>query len=324
MDLRQLRYFIAVSEHESISAAAEAVHIVQPALTRQMQALELEIGTKLLERTTRGAHLTDAGRQLLVDAYRLIDDESAAKERALRAGQGALGTISLALPVMQKPVIEEILKAYRKETPEVAMTVHQLVSEAQLTMLINGQLDAGFMLLRPKGERMLAAVPVFSDPMLLAYPSEWTWPRGKPQRLKDLNQLDFIWLQRSAAPAWHDSMISSFYAAGFVPRPIVYGVSAASMMTLVAAGMGCTCLPASAQAIAPKSVSFMPLSDLRIDQHWELVWRSDRVSATLRRLIDIVVRRFQGNKAVPRGTAAPAKGRARKRSTPSAGRSGRP
>lgn len=290
MDLRQLRYFVAVAEHASISLAAQAVHIVQPALSRQMQALEDEIGTKLLERGARGVGLTDAGKQLLADAHKLLDDAAAAKERAQRAGRGAIGHLSLGLPVLQNvsPTIAGILKTYRKEVPEVAITFRHLLSEAQVNLILDGQLDAGFLVFRPLDNALLEGIPVFSERMLLAYPTGWKWPQGMPRSLKDLQEVDFIWLPRSVAPAWHDKLIHCFFEAGFVPRATVHGVDASSMMTLVAAGMGCTVLPESAKDHASRSITFAPLSDLDVRQDWELVWRTDRCSSTLQRFLSVV------------------------------------
>lgn len=292
MDLRQLRYFSAVAKHGSISIAAQAVHIAQPALTRQIQALEEELGTRLFERTTRGVKLTDAGSQLLLDASKLLDDAAAAIERAQRAGRGESGHLSIALPVMQNlaPTIADVLKKYRKEVPGVGITLHHLLSDVQLGQIADGQLDAGFLLFRPPDDPSFEGIPVFSERMLLAYPADWSWPRGKkPRVLKDLQDLDFIWLPRTAAPAWHDRLIHCFFDAGFIPRTAMHGVDAASMLTLVAAGMGCTVLPEGARTRAPAAVAFMTLSDLTVRQDWELVWRKDQCSSVLQRFINVVL-----------------------------------
>lgn len=291
MDLRQLRYFSSVAKHGSISVAAQAVHIAQPALTRQIQALEDELGTRLFERTTRGVKLTDAGAQLLEDASKLLDDADAARARAQRAGRGESGHLSIALPVMQNlaPTIAHVLKRYRSEVPGVGITLQHLLSDVQLGQIAEGRLDAGFLLFRPREDPSFEGIPVFSDRMLLAYPADWKWPKGsEPKVLKDLQDLDFIWLPRTAAPAWHDRLIHCFFEAGFVPRTAVHGVDAASMLTLVAAGMGCTVLPEGARSRAPETVAFMPLTDLTVCQDWELVWRTDRCSSVLQRFISVV------------------------------------
>ena len=290
MDLRQLRYFVAVAEHGSISVAAQAVHIAQPALTRQMQALEDELGTALFERTTRGVKLTDAGKQLLTDASRLLDDTAAAKERAQRAGRGEIGHLSIALPVVQTlaPMTAEVLRNYRREVPGVSISLRHLLSDDQLNLLASGRLDAGILLFRPSDDPAFDGIPIFSERMLLAYPAGWQWEKGKPQLLRDLNEVEFVWLPRNEAPAWHDRMIHSFFNAGFIPKASVLGVDAASMLTLVAAGMGCTVLPESVRRIAPDTVAFMEIPDLNIIQHWELVWRTDNPSSPLRRFIEVV------------------------------------
>ena len=291
MDLRQLRYFSAVAKYGSISVAAQEVHIAQPALTRQIQALESELGTALFNRSTRGVALTDAGRQLLLDTAKLLEDVEGASERARRAGRGEMGHLSIALPVMQNlaPMIAEVLRTYHREVPGVGITLHHLLSDIQVTQISNGQLDAGFLLFRPADDTSLDGIAVFSERMLLAYPAHWDWhPGGQPTILRDLQELDFIWLPRTAAPAWHDRLIHCFYDAGFIPRTSMHGVDASSMLTLVAAGMGCTVLPEGARTRAPSSVRFIALNDLTVRQEWELVWRRDRCSSVLQRFISVV------------------------------------
>lgn len=290
MDLRQLRYFVTVAEHRSISVAAQKVHIAQPALTRQMQALEEDLGTALFQRTARGVNLTDAGKQLLTDASRLLDDAATAKERARRAGRGEIGHLSIALPVVQTlaPMTAEVLRKYRHEVPGVSITLRHLLSAEQLALLASGRLDAGVLLVRPSGDPAFNGIHIFSEKMLLAYPSAWQWENGRPKSLRDLNEVEFVWLHRNEAPAWHDKLIHCFFDAGFIPKASILGADAASMLTLVAAGMGCTVLPESVKRIAPDTVAFMEIPDLKMTQHWELVWRADNRSSSLMRFIDVV------------------------------------
>ncbi|WP_435927006.1 LysR family transcriptional regulator [Dryocola sp. BD613] len=291
MELRQLRYFTAVAKLGSISHAAQELHIAQPALTRQIQKLEDNLGVLLFERTARGVKLTDAGNQFLLDTEKLLEDAATAKERAIRASRGECGKISIALPVIQNaaPSITALLKAFKKEAPNVGVTLHHLISEVQLAMIAEGQLDAGFLLFRPLSDPLFEGVPVYKERMLLAYPAEWKWPDNKePKFLRDLQDLDFIWIPRTAAPAWHDRLIHCFFDAGFTPRSVMHGVDAVSMLTLVSAGMGCTIVAEGTRHLAPPSVAFSTLSDLNIEQEWELVWRKDRCSEVLKRLISMI------------------------------------
>lgn len=101
---------------------------------------------------------------------------------------------------------------------------------------------------------LFAGIPVFKEKMLLAYPTEWKWPDNKePRYLRELQNLDFIWLPRTAAPAWHDRLIHCFYDAGFTPRSVMHGVDAVSMLTLVSAGMGCTIVAEGMRHLAPSN-----------------------------------------------------------------------
>lgn len=291
MELRQIRYFTAVAKLGSISQAAQELHIAQPALTRQIQKLEEDVGVILLERTGRGVKPTDAGAQFLIDAEKLLDDAITARQRAVRASRGECGNLSLALPVIQNasPSITELLKRFKKEAPHVGITLHHLISEVQLAMIAQGQLDAGFLLFRPQNDPLFDGVPVFKERMLFAYPSEWTWPDNKkPEYLRDLQDLDFIWIPRTAAPAWHDRLIHCFFDAGFTPRSVMQGVDAVSMLTLVSAGMGCTIVAEGTRYLAPTNVAFLPLKDLNLEQEWELVWRKNRCSEVLKRLISMI------------------------------------
>ncbi|WP_435329559.1 LysR substrate-binding domain-containing protein [Klebsiella pneumoniae] len=127
------------------------------------------------------------------------------------------GNISLALPVIQNaaPPITTLLKKFKKASPLVGITLHHLISEVQLSKIAEGELDAGFLLFRPLNDPLFAGIPVFKEKMLLAYPTEWKWPDNKePRYLRELQNLDFIWLPRTAAPAWHDRLIHCFYDAG--------------------------------------------------------------------------------------------------------------
>ncbi|WP_262383581.1 LysR family transcriptional regulator [Klebsiella pneumoniae] len=201
MELRQCRYFISVAKLGSISQAALELHIAQPALTRQMQKLEEDLRVTLFNRTGRGVQLTDAGSQFLVDAEILINNVTVIKERAVRASRGECGNISLALPVIQNaaPPITTLLKKFKKASPLVGITLHHLISEVQLSKIAEGELDAGFLLFRPLNDPLFAGIPVFKEKMLLAYPTEWKWPDNKePRYLRELQNLDFIWLPRTA------------------------------------------------------------------------------------------------------------------------------
>jgi len=288
MKLRQLRYFLSVVECGSITAAAQSIRVAQPALTRQIQELETDLGTQLFTRTARGVTLTDAGLQLQRDAVRLLSDFEQARQNAIRAGRGELGTLSLALPVMQiiPAQISELLRSLRDALPDVSMTFSHLLSEAQLPLLRKGRLDAGLTLFRPPNDPELAGIPIYSAGLGIGYPSDWRWPEGQPKRLKDLIGRDFVWLPRHVAPLWHDWVIHAFHEAGFVPQPATLAANSSMMLSLVAAGMGCAIMPMDVHV--PPNVSLTRLEDLTLTQDWELVWRTDNPSSVLHHVITVV------------------------------------
>lgn len=204
-----------------------------------------------------------------------------------------LSTINPASTLNKSPNIKgsaDIQPTFAHEKPRsVFKYVGSQVSEVQLSKIAEGELDAGFLLFRPLNDPLFAGIPVFKEKMLLAYPTEWKWPDNKePRYLRELQNLDFIWLPRTAAPAWHDRLIHCFYDAGFTPRSVMHGVDAVSMLTLVSAGMGCTIVAEGMRHLAPSNVSFVVLEDLNIVQEWELVWRKDRCSEVLKSLINLI------------------------------------
>lgn len=125
MEFRQLEYFIAVAETGSISAASRQVHVAQPALTRQMQLLEQDIGTRLFERHARGVQLTVAGEAIYDDATRLLDERADIKSRLRALGQGQLGKLRLGVTVthLWLPDVASLMNGYRQMFPRVALEV---------------------------------------------------------------------------------------------------------------------------------------------------------------------------------------------------------
>ena len=287
MELRQLRYFVAVAEHGSISDAARGLFIAQPALTKQMHQLEEELGVRLFERLSRGVALTAAGHQFLKDVSTIHDDLLQAKQNAQRADQGHIGNIALGLTILHRllPEVAKVLRQFRERSPGVALTLRHLLSGPQVDKIREGELDAGFLYFRPMDDRTLNGLLFSRQRLMLVMPNEKRWTQTPPRRLSDLNGRDFIWFPRQATPAYHDQLISEFRRAGFLPHVVMEGTDNNALLTLVTAGMGCTILPELARAHASEDVVFVALEDLSLEMPLELVWRADNTSPVLKRLI---------------------------------------
>lgn len=287
MELRQLRYFVSVAEHGSISHAARSLFIAQPALTKQIHQLEEELGVVLFDRLHRGIALTAAGKQFFKDISHFQDDLIRAKQNALHASQGRIGNIALGLTILHRllPEVSKVLRKFREGSPEVSLTLRQMLSGPQVDKIRDGELDAGFLYFRPMDDRTLDGLLFSRQRLMLVIPNEPKWTKDAPRRLADLNDRDFIWFPRQATPAYHDQLISEFRRAGFLPRVVMEGTDNNSLLTLVTAGMGCTILPELASAHASDEVVFLTLEDLSLELPLELVWRSDNTSPVLARLI---------------------------------------
>ncbi len=149
IDLRRLRYFVAVAESLHFGKAAAKLHISQPPLSRQIQQLEQEIGALLLRRSKRHVELTGAGEQLLVDSRRLLLDAEQVGERTRRAATGASGRLALGfISAVDYSILPGVLRAYREAYPDVTLELRELTSDVQLRELHDSRIDAG-MLLEP-------------------------------------------------------------------------------------------------------------------------------------------------------------------------------
>lgn len=150
MDLRQLSYFVAVAEERHLGRAAERLHLSQPPLTRQIQALESELGAALFVRTPRGMELTQAGEALLKDARSIRALAEQAKERARRAGRGQLGRLDLGVYGSAIfGVVPRLLQLFRERHPDVELTLHHAQTPSQVTALRQGRVLAVFERLLP-------------------------------------------------------------------------------------------------------------------------------------------------------------------------------
>jgi DNA-binding transcriptional LysR family regulator len=296
MDLRVLRYFVATAEAGSISRAADALHISQPALTARIKELEDELGVALLVRLPRGIELTAAGRQLQLDAQRLLNDAESLKERARRPQGHLTGTLSIAINVLHTwvPSVVGILGAFRRQHPLVDLKLTPMMSGRQIETLRRGEIDGGFLYCRPGDDRSLRGVPVHRSQVLLAMHRDSDLARRPPRCLAELNGKDFIWFPRSASFNYYDSMNECFRGAGFVPKIVQEGADNAAMLGLVAAGIGCSLVPATEGWRGLDEVVLHPLADECLKLTLEFTWVADRESSAVSSLIAICEERTAG------------------------------
>jgi len=288
MDLKQLRYYIAVVDECSFSAAARRIHIAQPALTRQVRALEEELGVKLLKRMARGVKVTAAGQAFYDDIQKILHQLMRAEQKARLIDQGNIGELVVGITVMHLWIkgVTEFLRAFRTRFPEVMLKLNTMLSGPQVTALQRGQLDVG-LLFFPPPDSNLDTIKLYTDRLVLVTQSDSELAKKPPKKLADIGQQGFIWFDREATFNYHDHLISHFHQNNFIPNVIERGSDNATMLSLVASGMGCTIVPRMATSNLPSGIIALELDDLDLPLELMLVWRRDLVTPTIQNMIDV-------------------------------------
>ena len=201
MELRHLRYFVAVGEEQHYGRAAHRLRVAQPALSRQIQDLEAEVGFKLFERLPRGVKLSAAGTQFLQDARRILQEVNEAAGRAGRVARGLSGTlhVGFAENASWRGVVPDSFRRFREQQPDAELKLQPAASLEQLEALRSGRLDAGFVNFMPKSDPELDQLPVAIQHVELAAPKRHPLTRLKNLRLRDLTDIPFVGFQGGQA-----------------------------------------------------------------------------------------------------------------------------
>ncbi|SEO45541.1 LysR family transcriptional regulator [Amycolatopsis saalfeldensis] len=251
LDLRKLRYFAAVAEKLHFGRAAEELHIAQPALSRQIRALEQDLGTPLLTRDSHGVALTDAGRQLLDDAGPLLASAHAVRRRVTVAARGGR---RLMVGFRAGIAVTAAVRQFATRHPDVVVDVQRIEGDDQATMLLDGRIDVAFVRL-PINEAGLRVAPLYAEPRVAVLPAGHRLA-GKDQITEaDLAGEPLVWngdTQPTLRP--HPN-------AGYLAR----GVD--ETLEHVAAGRGISFLARSATVFySHPEVTYVPIPDLTPDQ----------------------------------------------------------
>ncbi len=287
MDIRHVRYFLAVADSGSVAAAARQLHIVQPALSRQIRDLEEELGAPLFSRSARGVELTAAGEQFALDARKLLIDFQSARQRALRVAQGSAGALRLGISPAYgwHPAILSQINRFREAHPDISLRVEPMLAARQLTAIADGELDAGFFGWRDARDTRFSAMTVFDCGLRIAVPRRAGIVMQVPERLSDLAPLPSVWFDRDTAPTYYDFLIRQCQLAGFSPNIVQLGGDTTTILGLVAAGFGYSIVPDSAQHCCPSSTALIAHPELTMSYPVEFVWKQEHLNGPLARFI---------------------------------------
>jgi DNA-binding transcriptional LysR family regulator len=303
MELRHLRYFVAVGEEQHYGRASRRLGVAQPALSRQIQDLEEEVGFRLFDRLPRGVKLSAAGKLFLEDATRILQTVGEATARAARVARGQSGTLRVGFPenASWHGVVPDSFRRFRDQQPDVDFQLQPMASLEQLDAIRSTRLDAGFLNFMPRADRELDQLPVGIQHIELAVPKRHPLTKFKNLRLRDLAGVPFVWFPRRANPVFYDRMMLECYRGGLrAPLIIQEGVNEATILSLVSTGLGVGWVLGSARWRCPKTVAILPVVDLKIPLMLDLAWRRDNTSPLLARFIG-EVRRLPGVRAVNKG-----------------------
>lgn len=304
MDLRQLRYFVAVAEERSFTTAARRLNLSQPPLSQQIQALEASLGTRLFYRTSRRVELTPAGAALLARAWTIQQQVKSAEEEVRSVGAGLVGTLDIgATGSVLRGRLADVLAAYRQEAPSVRMTVHEQAPSLQIAALLEG--TTNICLIRSAStEHGLASELAWKEEVVVALPHVHPLARRKRVTLSDLAAEDHVVLQPESSD-FARYIQKCCIDAGFLPRVSQQVVDAQSVPSLIAAGFGVALVPQSIARFTTDEIAFRPIRPSPPSADVYLVYRKDETSMVVHNFVTLARRILGTDRSAPSATAAP-------------------
>jgi DNA-binding transcriptional LysR family regulator len=294
MDLRHLRYFVAVAEEGHITRAAERLGMQQPPLSQRIRALESELGVQLLRREPRGVALTEPGRALLADARAILAHVDHAVVTTRRTARGEQGRIAVGFTSSAPfhPFVPRVIRAFRDAFPLVSLTLDESGTTDLVEALRHDTIDAAFVRTAVSNTEGLFVTRLLEESMLVALPRGHALARVKrPVPLKTLAAEIFVVYRRPSGPGLYDAIFAACHAAGFSPRVGQEAPRIVSTLNLVAAGLGISLVPESLQRMHLDGVVYRRLHGAAQPRApLLLATRRGDPSATVRRFVELVRR----------------------------------
>jgi DNA-binding transcriptional LysR family regulator len=284
MELRQLRYFVAVAEQQHYGRAAKRVGVAQPAISRQIKNLEDELGLELFHRHSGGVNINPAGTSYLNDARRILQEIQDAFARAKRIATGQSGTLRVGYSqsLSWRGIVPDSLQLWRKRRPEVELQLKPSPSVDVIAAVLAGSLDAGYIYSMIPEAPELDRIEVASVDLLLAVPAGHALIRRKKIRLKDLIDVPLIWAPRWSNRIYYDLLMAECVRGGLrTPRIVQEVANEPLMLSLVACGVGAAFVSSFSKCGHPVGAVLLRVSDLKLRLPVALTWRKDNRSHLL-------------------------------------------
>jgi DNA-binding transcriptional LysR family regulator len=282
MDYRRLRYFVAVAEELHFTRAAHRLGVAQPHLSQEIRRLEREIDVELFSRTKRTVSLTPAGRVFLEKVRTVFDATAEAVNAAQRASKGEVGRLALGfVSAAAYAVVPQVVARFRKAYPDVELVLYELNSDEGVELIRHGGLDV--CLLHPPRnlDPTLHAEVAWQEALVIALPKSHPFASRQSIDLKKLKMEPWVLWRREIASRLYDEIAAACAAAGFEPRVAQRTVRLATVVSLVASGVGLAMVPSSAMRMGIAGVVFRPVRGARVTVPMSFVWRNKDVSPTV-------------------------------------------
>jgi DNA-binding transcriptional LysR family regulator len=292
MDLRRLRYFIAVAEEGHITRAAEHLDMQQPPLSRQISLMERELNVQLFRRLSRGVELTSAGQALYREAKAILAHVDRAVETTRRTARGEQGTlcVGVAPTAPFNALVPSAIRSFREAFPAVSLVLTEGLSNEIVAQFNNDQMDVAFVRARQIHAESVLVKPLQEEPLVVALPSHHPLARGERSKavpLKHLASDPFIMIG-PAGTGLHDETVAACRAAGFAPRLGQPAPRITSTLGLVAAGLGIALVPSTMQSVRMTGVVYRRLQGVAPKAFLGLAWRRDDPSPVLKQFVNLV------------------------------------
>ena len=294
MDVRRLRYFVAVAEESSFSRAAERLRIAQPPLSGHIKELERDLGVLLFERSNRGVRMTEAGQLLLEEARRIFVQLDQTVRAVQRVGHGEVGRLTLGfVPSSSNEALPPILRIFGERFPGVELFLREMRPDQIVRQLRDGQIDAGFLYL-PLEDASLNVECVSREPLVLALPETHALASEVRVELQALAADPFILpAHYQLMPGLYGQVTEACRRAGFTPIAVQKDVwLMQTIVGLVAGGVGVALVPSSLQNVPRRGVIHKPVHGLSPTVELGMIWRRDATSKVLESFLQVARSRY--------------------------------
>jgi DNA-binding transcriptional LysR family regulator len=288
VELRHLRYFVAVAENEGFGRAAQLLHVAQSAISEQIRDLESELGTLLFDRNNRNVRLTPEGKVFLADARAILQLAARAAANVRKSLHGEVGTLTIGFFAGGTGAFfPAIIKEFRLRFPEVQVALVEMAPLMQHHALQAGTIDIGFTRALGPQATTLRSEHFMTERLYVVLPKTHRLAGKRQIAMRDLAEEKFVLNDRAYSAPVFDRVIALCTEAGFSPRISATGTVASGVLALVEAGEGIAILPAGSRRLSSEELLFVPLADRAAFVDMVIAWSPSHQSRVVQSFLEL-------------------------------------